>query len=1505
MGFQALATWSDGCTEQVGCDAGTSWTLIGDLTLGACASNTQTITANQIPCGSGGAGTVNANYNSMNESSASTVIVTNDDIVSTVDVTPNSTVGIKEGASQPFKAKATFSDGCTEQVACGGLLGATTWTVTGDLTEGGCTSNKKTISANQIPCGVGGSGIVNATYGGMNDQTSSNVSVLNVEAMTLAVTPDAATMTEGSSVGFKALATWSAGCTQQIACLGGIIWTLTGDLTAGACMNNVINIKGNIIPCAAGGAGTVNATYNGKSDTSSSNVTVTNTATISSMILTPVGPVNLYRGQQWDFYCVGTWSDGCTNSESNPKAAPPTYSLAPGNCLINGTINSGTGYYTTGTPSTTCVETPTCSISGISDSTTVSISSYPPCSYLQKIGSDHRVTSDAGYSQIPSLVWTWSEFGVSWNDSRDGNDEIYFARVSSAGDKIGSDFRVTNDASYSRYPSLSWTGSEFGVSWQDYRDGNYEIYFARISSAGAKIGSDLRVTYNNKGSGLPSLSWTGSEFGVGWMDSRDGNDEIYFARVSSAGAKQGGDVRISYAPHESYFPSLVWTGSEFGVSWDDARDFSWEVYFARISSSGVKIGSDITVSSSPGNSWAPSLDWTGSEFGVSWQGGDADIYFSRVSSSGTKLGSDLQVTLAVGSSIEPSLAWTGSEFGLSWQDLRDGNFEIYFARVSSAGAKIGSNLRVTSNASFSTNPFLSWNGSEFGVSWSDWRDGNSEIYLARIGCGDCNLASLDIIPVASSPGGTINLAEGATVNFIASCSYTGSTCDVLLDDCGQGQGVNWLYSGPVSLSTLGPSTSTIATAGQIPCGAGGSGQVSGLATYGAGCFSDSTNITVLNNDTVSTVDVTPNSTVTLAEGASQLFKAKATFSDACTEQVACGGLLGATTWTVTGNLLVGSTCAANQKTIRAAQIPCGAGGSGTVNATYSSKSDAAATSVTVTNMETMTLAVTPDTATVAEGSSIGFQALATWSGGCTLQQACNAGTTWTLLGSLTAGGCASNVKRIKGSPIPCGFGGGGTVNANYNSKSDPTASTVTVTNVETMTLAVTPNAATVAEGSSVGFKALATWSAGCTQQQACNAGTTWTLTGDLTAGACAADQKTITATQIPCGAGGSGTVNATYNSKTDPAASTVTVTNDDVIVSVSIIPGGPLNLNSGGPQDFDCVGTWSDGCTNSEANPQGSGPGYTLPAGNCTSNGNITYGPGFYTAGTTTSSCVETPVCTISGMSDSATVNIGSACPGDTDCDGMPDAWELAHSCMHFDIPDAMLDYDVDGLENIHEYYNGWDDNLSDPCVAGKPKRGRAGMGYFGDADGNHSIGFPDLTQMVLVLSGNSPSYDSVYPSNRVVQDLDGNGSLGFPDLALLTLLLSGNVISPSGWPTTLDQETPTLGHIPTVAVGQTVAIRVRLTKTGSPALARPGFGVVFSVIAGSATLLGGEGAGVPAGSRYDLTNLNGEARIVLRVDAAVTIKVHVEVPSPNPVLDKIAELPVVLPADVEITGTP
>jgi len=56
----------------------------------------------------------------------------------------------------------------------------------------------------------------------------------------------------------------------------------------------------------------------------------------------------------------------------------------------------------------------------------------------------------------------------------------------------------------------------------------------------------------------------------------------------------------------------------------------------------------------------------------------------------------------------------------------------------------------------------------------------------------------------------------------------------------------------------------------------------------------------------------------------------------------------------------------------------------------------------------------------------------------------------------------------------------------------------------------------------------------------------------------------------------------------------------------------------------------------------------------------------------------------------------GVACAGDSDCDGMPDTWELAHGLDPLSPIDAWLDADGDGLLDLEEYRHGTDPRVAD-----------------------------------------------------------------------------------------------------------------------------------------------------------------------------------------------------------------
>src|SRR3989339_899800 len=101
----------------------------------------------------------------------------------------------------------------------------------------------------------------------------------------------------------------------------------------------------------------------------------------------------------------------------------------------------------------------------------------------------------------------------------------------------------------------------------------------------------------------------------------------------------------------------------------------------------------------------------------------------------------------------PLLVWTGNEYGMVWSDLRDGNNEIYFKHVSENGESMSLDIRIPFGSDSSRSPTLVWNGTEYGIIWREENDTGNRYMFWRI--------SSDGIPIGSD----VQIANDAEESF--------------------------------------------------------------------------------------------------------------------------------------------------------------------------------------------------------------------------------------------------------------------------------------------------------------------------------------------------------------------------------------------------------------------------------------------------------------------------------------------------------------------------------------------------------------------------------------------------------------------------------------------------------------------------------------------------------------------------------------------------------------------
>ncbi len=136
----------------------------------------------------------------------------------------------------------------------------------------------------------------------------------------------------------------------------------------------------------------------------------------------------------------------------------------------------------------------------------------------------------------------WQSGRILPGDLRNGpnyQSNIVACRISGAGEALDNvPFVIADTTELKQMPRIAFGGDQFLVVWQDLRNGvDWDVYAARVKPDGEVLDPNgILVAGGFRNQALPRVAWDGINFNVVWMDGRsDAKYEIYMARVSSAG----------------------------------------------------------------------------------------------------------------------------------------------------------------------------------------------------------------------------------------------------------------------------------------------------------------------------------------------------------------------------------------------------------------------------------------------------------------------------------------------------------------------------------------------------------------------------------------------------------------------------------------------------------------------------------------------------------------------------------------------------------------------------------------------------------------------------------------------------------------------------------------------------------------------------------------------------------------------------------------------------------
>ena len=149
------------------------------------------------------------------------------------------------------------------------------------------------------------------------------------------------------------------------------------------------------------------------------------------------------------------------------------------------------------------------------------------------------------------------------------------------------------------------------VAWVARDGARAQVHVARVNKAGQKTNT-IQLTGSKGDTSDVAIVWASGGWVVAWVDTRDGNGEVYAAKLNLDLNRTSHEERLTNAPGDASDVTLLAQGDRVWVAWSDPRESSKDgfadIYVMPVQAKNAKsAGEEVRVMASAPHSRSPSL----------------------------------------------------------------------------------------------------------------------------------------------------------------------------------------------------------------------------------------------------------------------------------------------------------------------------------------------------------------------------------------------------------------------------------------------------------------------------------------------------------------------------------------------------------------------------------------------------------------------------------------------------------------------------------------------------------------------------------------------------------------------------------------------------------------------------------------------------------------------------------------------------------------------------------